>query len=196
MDTGDTSDANDAAMNRRLVVAGLASAAVPASFSVAAPPAKAAAVATLATTDDERLMREAIALAAEADFPFASLIVRDGTILARGRNSGKRRHDPTAHGEMVAIQNCLADHGPEALKGAVLYSSGEPCPMCMGAIIWCGIGRLVYAASIVELSAHMGQIMISCSEIADKAPFAKIEIKGGVLADEALDLFRRRDQPR
>jgi len=60
----------------------------------------------------------------------------------------------------------------------------------MGAIVWCGISRVVYAASIAELSAHIGQVMITCTEIAAKASFANIEITGGVLAEEAMKLFR------
>lgn len=176
---------DDLFASRRSVVAGLATAA----FCAANTPAKSAALTTAPRAEDERLMREAIALAAKADFPFGAVITRDGTVLARGLNLGKRRHDPTAHGEMVAIRRFLAEHGPDKLKGTTLYTSGEPCVMCMGAILWCGIGRVVYAASIVQLSAHIGQIAISCTEIANKTPFAKIEITGGVLATEAIKLF-------
>jgi len=138
---------------------------------------------------DIALMREAIALAAEADPPFGAVIVGDGKVLARGLNLGKRMQDPTAHGEMVAIRRALAEHGPEALRGATIYTSGEPCPMCMGAILWCRISRVVYAASIEELSSRLGQIMVPSAEIAAKAPFARVDVTGGVLADEALKLF-------
>jgi tRNA(Arg) A34 adenosine deaminase TadA len=103
---------------------------------------------------------------------------------------GKRTQDPTAHGEMVAIRKSLADSGPESLKRTTLYTSGEPCVMCMGAIVWCGIKRVVYAASIAEIEAHLGQIRISCTEIAQKTSFETIDISGGVLADEALKLFK------
>ena len=144
-----------------------------------------------ATARDIELMREAIALAAEADMPFGAVIVKDGKTLARGRNSGKRLRDPTAHGEMVAIHQCLAEHGPEALRGATIYTSGEPCPMCMGAILWCRVGRVVYGASIPQLSTKIGQIMVPCAEIAEKTPFTTVEITGGVLAEEALQLFDR-----
>jgi tRNA(adenine34) deaminase len=144
------------------------------------------------TTDDTTWMREAIALAAEADLPFGAVIVKDGLVLARGLNSGKRLKDPTAHGEMVAIHNCLAEHDPDALRGATLYTSGEPCPMCMGAILWCRIGRVVYAASIDELSTKLGQIMVRSTEIAARTPFHTVEIAGGLLADEALALFDRK----
>jgi len=167
--------------SRRRVAAGLAGIAV-------APAAPAAAVEAPAA--DETLMREALALAAQADLPFGAVIVRDGEILARGMNSGKREKDPTAHGEMVAIRRFLSVYGPEALRGTTLYTSGEPCPMCMAAIIWCGIGRVVYGASITQLSAVIGQIMLPSAEVAAKTDFAMIEITGGVLADEAIRLFR------
>ena len=118
------------------------------------------------------------------------MIVGDGGVLARGRNLGKQERDPTAHGEMVAIRNFLAAHGPEKLKGTTLYTSGESCPMCMGAIVWCGISRVVFGASIAELATKIGQIMITDAEIAAKTPFADIALTGGVLAEEALVLFK------
>ena len=174
------------AISRRAAMAGAAAMTI----STGAEPARAEAVQTPATPDDEKLMREAITLAAEADFPFGAVITRDGAILARGKNMGKETHDPTAHGEMVAIRHFLAAHGPEALKGTTLYTSGEPCAMCMGAIVWCGIARVVFAASVPQIAKFLGQIEISCTEIAQKTPFEKIEITGGVLAAEALKLFK------
>ena len=90
---------------------------------------------------------------------------------------------------MVAIRRCLAEHGREALRGSTLYTSGEPCAMCMGAIIWCHIGRLVFAASIAQLATKIDQIMVTSAEIAEKERFAPITITGGVLAEEALALF-------
>ena len=90
---------------------------------------------------------------------------------------------------MVAIRRCLAAHGSAALRGTTLYTSGEPCAMCMGAILWCHMGRLVFAASIAQLAAKIDQIMVSSAELAAKAPSAPIAISGGVLADEAMALF-------
>ena len=136
-------------------------------------------------------MRLAIEEARRGDFPFGAVIVRDGRVIARGRNLGRRNDDPTAHGEMVAIRRSLASHGSTSLRGATLYTSGEPCAMCMGAILWCRIGRLVFAASIDQLATRIDQIMISSRESAAKAGFAPIEITGGVLADEAMKLFAK-----
>ena len=143
-----------------------------------------------ATEADQRFMRLALAEAALGDYPFGAVIVSDGEVLARGRNLGKQEQDPTAHGEMVAIRNFLAAHGPERLKGTTLYSSGESCPMCMGAIVWCGISRVVFGASIAELATKIGQIMVTDAEIAANTPFADITLTGGVLAEEALALFK------
>jgi tRNA(Arg) A34 adenosine deaminase TadA len=140
--------------------------------------------------DDARFMQLAIEEAAKADFPFGSVIVKDGEVLARGHNRTHAERDPTAHGEMVAIRAFLAEHGPDALKGTTLYTSGEPCCMCMGAIIWCGIGRVVFAASIGQLATKIGQIMLTAEEIAAKAPFASIDVTGGVLANDAIGLFK------
>jgi Cytosine/adenosine deaminases len=62
--------------------------------------------------------------------------------------------------------------------------------MCMGAIIWCGIGRVVFGASIAQLATKIGQIMVTDSEIAAKTPFLDIAVTGGVLAEESMKLFK------
>jgi tRNA(adenine34) deaminase len=170
--------------SRRAIITTLASAAIlPAGHLVAA---------TNASPDDERFMRIALDEARQADFPFGAVIVRDGQVLTRGRNLGRTNGDPTAHGEMIAIRRCLAEHGITALRGSTLYTTGEPCAMCMGAILWCRVGRLVFAASVQQLATTLDQIMISSADIAAKAPFVAITITGGVLADEAMQLFGKK----
>jgi len=170
---------------RHLVTAALGAAALP-----AASRALARALDTPATEQDVAFMRLALEEAAKGDFPFGAVITRNGKVLAKGRNLSKQQRDPTAHGEMVAIRRFLAEFGPEELKGTTLYTSGESCPMCMGAIVWCGISREVYGASIAELATKIGQIMITGQDIADKTPFAEISLTGGVLAEESLALFK------
>ena len=174
---------NDIAPTRRSIITGLAAAAtLPATAALAAAPSAA---------EDESFMRMAIAEARRADFPFGAVIVRDGKLIARGRNLGRSTDDPTAHGEMVAIRRALAAHGSKALKGATIYTSGEPCAMCMGAILWCRFGRLVFAASVDQLATKIDQIMISSADLAAKTTYAPISITGGVLADEAMKLFAK-----
>ncbi|MEP9352231.1 nucleoside deaminase [Xanthobacter sp. KR7-65] len=155
--------------------------------------ARADATTGPARTQDEGFMREALAMAAEGDTPFGTVIVRDGQVMARGPNLTRRLADPTAHGEMVAIRRFLAARTPEELKGTTLYSSGEPCAMCMGAILWCGIDRVVYGASTQDLAARITRLpmpaLTIATAMAQQAPFLKVEITGGVLRDEALALF-------
>jgi tRNA(adenine34) deaminase len=169
--------------SRRGIVIALASTTV-----LCADPPLAAAYAS---ADDERFMRLALEEARQGDYPFGAIIVRDGEVIARGRNLGKTNDDPTAHGEMVAIRRCLADRGSAALRGSTLYTSGEPCAMCMGAILWSHIGRLVFGASVGQLATRIDQIMVPSADIAANAPFAPITMTAGVLADEAMKLFNK-----
>jgi guanine deaminase len=172
--------------NRRRALSLLAGGAL----SGSAPrPAPAKSRPSHARPEDAAFMRLALEEAAKGDFPFGAVIVREGKVAARGHNVGATTNDPTAHGEIVVIRSFLAERPAAELKGATIYTTGEPCPMCMSAILWCGFGRVVYAASIGELARRMGQIMVTSRKIADAAPFATIEITGGVLAAEALALF-------
>ena len=170
--------------SRRSFIGGVASTA----FS---PAIALAAAGDQASAEDLRFMRMALDEARQGDFPFGAVIVRDGSVVARGRNLGRTNGDPTAHGEMVAIRRCLADHGSATLRGSTLYTSGEPCAMCMGAILWSRVGRLVFAASTAQLATKIDQIMLASADIAAKAPFVQISITGGVLADEAMQLFAK-----
>jgi tRNA(adenine34) deaminase len=168
--------------SRRSIVVALASTAV-----VSSGPALAQSEVS---PEDERFMRMALDEARQGDYAFGCVITRGDEVIARGRNLGKTNDDPTAHGEMVAIRRCLADHGSAVLRGATLYTSGEPCVMCMGAIVWCGIGRVVFAASVPQIGSLMNQIMITNAEIAARATWDPVKLTGGVLADEAMRLFR------
>jgi len=182
--------ANRFQISRRKGLAALLGAGLAGVFASAPENASAGASLTPPQPEDERFMRLAIAEAAKGDFPFGAVIVRDGDVIASARNLGKTNHDPTAHAEMDALRQVVAAGATAALKGATLYASGEPCPMCMGAIIWGGIGRVVFAASIAELSTKIGQIMMTSKQLADATPFAKIELTGGVLAADSLALFK------
>ena len=87
--------------------------------------------------------------------PFAALVVRDGKILATGTNQVTTAQDPTAHAEIVAIRGaCQAIHDFQ-LSGCELYTTCEPCPMCMGAIYWARLGK-VYFANTREDAARIG----------------------------------------
>ena len=88
----------------------------------------------------------AVANVADGGGPFGALIVRDGAVLATGQNRVTRDNDPTAHAEVLAIRRACADLGDFSLAGSVLYTSCEPCPLCVAACLWARLDRVVYAA--------------------------------------------------
>jgi tRNA(Arg) A34 adenosine deaminase TadA len=85
--------------------------------------------------------------------PFAALVVADGTVLAKGTNRVTTVQDPTAHAEITAIRAACSARGDFRLEGCTLYSTCEPCPMCLGAIYWARLDRVVYAASRSDAAA-------------------------------------------
>jgi guanine deaminase len=98
----------------------------------------------------EEFMRRAIALSRKnletmAGGPFGAVVVKDGRIVGEGRNDVLATNDPTAHAEIVAIRDAARRLGTFDLSGCEIYTSCEPCPMCLGAVLWARIGRLYYA---------------------------------------------------
>ena len=99
--------------------------------------------------DDAAFMRRAIALADASvatleGGPFGAVIVRDGRIVGKGANRVTTDHDPTAHAEIVAIRDACRTLSTFSLEGCVIYTSCEPCPMCLAAIYWARISAIVY----------------------------------------------------
>ncbi len=85
--------------------------------------------------------------------PFGAVIVRNGEIVATGVNRVTRDHDPTSHAEINAIRAASQELGTFRLDGCELYSSCEPCPMCLGAIYWAGVKRVYYGAESEDAAA-------------------------------------------
>ena len=100
------------------------------------------------TEQDKIFMREAIRLADESvkngGGPFGAVIVRNGEIVAGSANSVTRDNDPTAHAEVNTIREACRKLGTFDLSDCVIYTSCEPCPMCLGAIYWAHISRIYY----------------------------------------------------
>jgi tRNA(Arg) A34 adenosine deaminase TadA len=99
---------------------------------------------------NEKFMREAIRLSLREvrrgqGGPFGAVVVRDGKVVGRGRNQVTSANDPTAHAEIVAIRAACKRLGMFRLDGCVLYTSCEPCPMCLSAIYWARVGNVYYA---------------------------------------------------
>lgn len=100
--------------------------------------------------NSEEIMEHAIALALKniqtnCGGPFAAVVVKDGEIIAECANHVTTQHDPTAHAEVVAIRNACKKLGTFQLDGCEIYTTCEPCPMCMGAIYWARLDAVFYA---------------------------------------------------
>jgi tRNA(Arg) A34 adenosine deaminase TadA len=100
----------------------------------------------------DALLQRAVALARRnvreaGGYPFGAVLAHDNTVLHEAVNECAQTGDPTAHAEMVALREAGRDHGPDALAGGTMYASGIPCPMCLAAMHFAGIERVVYAFS-------------------------------------------------
>lgn len=122
--------------------------------------------------------------------PYGSIVVnRDGKILAKAHATVHMGHDPTAHAETSALKKAAKRQKNHKLEGCLLYSTAEPCIMCMGACIWARIAHVYFGVTLDDLLA-LGheQVMISDKAIALKAPWS-IQVTSGILRNECLKLY-------
>ncbi|WP_150135030.1 nucleoside deaminase [Streptomyces hyaluromycini] len=126
-----------------------------------------------------------------ARYPFGAVFVHSGRVLGRGVNASAE--NPSYHGEMVAMADYVRRAGNQGWAATTLYSTAEPCAMCMSACVWAGVGQVVWGTSIEELGrTGLVQIAIPAAEVARAAsPFYSPELLGGVLAGTTDALFRQ-----
>ena len=143
--------------------------------------------------DNNKFMRMAIELSKQSvergGGPFGAVIVRDGEVVATGSNSVTLNNDPTAHAEVSAIRAACAAAGTFDLSGCEIYTSCEPCPMCLSAIYWAGIGKIYYANTRNDAAA----IGFDDAFIYEQIPLAPAERtipSLPLLRTEGLEAFR------
>jgi tRNA(Arg) A34 adenosine deaminase TadA len=142
---------------------------------------------------DADFMRRAIALADERmrageGGPFGAVVVKDGRIAGEGWNRVVATQDPTAHAEVVAIRNACAELGTFDLSGATIYTSCEPCPMCLGAILWARLDRMCYAADRIDAAKIGFDDEAFYVEVAKPIDGRRLPTER-ILADEARAVF-------
>jgi tRNA(adenine34) deaminase len=181
-------------MSRREFGSSVAAIACGSSLPAAAASSHPPDLAAMPPSAHAAAMRLAIAEArGNPVFPFGAVIVRaaDRRVMATGVNKGSA--NPTFHGEIVAIDDYAVRQGNRGWNEAILYTTGEPCPMCMSAIVWAGMGGVVWGTSIEQLCRFgIDQIRIPATAIIAAAPFYRGLILGHVLAAETDALFRNR----
>ena len=103
----------------------------------------------------DKFMKEAIkeaekGIASGDGGPFGAVVVKDGVIVGKGQNKVLKNNDATCHGEMEAIKSASKKLGTFDLSGCVLYTTGEPCPMCLSACLWANIEKVYYGCSLMD----------------------------------------------
>ena len=140
-----------------------------------------------------RFMSRAIELSIESvksgGGPFGSVIIKNNEIISEGMNRVTKNNDPTAHGEIVAIRNACKNLNDFSLKGCELYTSCEPCPMCLSAIYWSRIDKIYYANTRDDAKKIDFDDSLIYSELAKKIKERKIPTTQ-LMRDEALQGFK------
>ena len=146
-------------------------------------------------TDAVKFMKKAIRISVanvenQKGGPFGAVIVKDGKIIARGSNQVTTSNDPTAHAEVVAIRKACKALKTFQLSGCEIYTSCEPCPMCLGAIYWARPDKLYYANSKEDAAAIQFDDQFIYEEIAKPVGERKLFTKQ-ILREKAQEAFEK-----
>ncbi len=143
---------------------------------------------------DEKCMRLAIERTREGiragQSPFGAVIVLGGKVVAAAHNTVWRDHDPTAHAEVNAIRQAASALARIDLSGATLFTTCEPCPMCLAATHWAKIDRVVYGASIEDAAAAgFSELHVSARDLARQGR-SPLRVDAGPCREECCELFK------
>ncbi len=147
-----------------------------------------------AALDEERMASliafTARSLTTERPVPFGSSIIhtRSGELLLRALNAVAREFDPSSHAEVRAIRLATKKLKNISLAGYTLYTTCEPCPMCMSTALWAGIDRVVYGATIEDANRHCRQIHIHATEVVERSDM-RCDVDGPVMREQCYALF-------
>jgi tRNA(Arg) A34 adenosine deaminase TadA len=138
---------------------------------------------------DDRLVRHVIDLSREAraagNHPFGALLALDGAVALTARNTVHTDRDPTAHAETNLVTDAIRRLTPDEIARSILYTSCEPCAMCVGKAYWAGIRSVVYALPAEELAKLAGgSFLVPCRDLFGRAA-DPVTVIGPVLMDEA-----------
>ena len=125
--------------------------------------------------------------------PFAALVVKDGVVIAQGTNCVTSTNDPTAHAEIVAIREACRALGDFQLSGCEIYTTCEPCPMCLGAIYWARPAKVFFATTSKDAAAYGFDDSFIFEQVKLPVPQRKIPTVQ-VMREEALEAFRAWEQ--
>jgi guanine deaminase len=143
--------------------------------------------------DESEFMKGAIATTREGiaagQTPFGSVVVKGGRIVAATHNTVWRDTDPSAHAEVNCLRRAAKELGTIDLSGCTLYSTCEPCPMCLAAIHWAKVDRVVFGATIDDAAkAGFHELRVAAAELA-RLGGSPLKVESGLLREECAALF-------
>lgn len=144
---------------------------------------------------DKEYMNLAIELSSKTYYPYGAVIVKDNEIIGRSDADVPVSKTGFSHAELRAIEDAMEHLGghlcAEGGKGVTIYSSCEPCAMCMGAILYTGIDRLVYGATLEDSKECVNEILAKSNDIANACSNRRIEIIPEFQQEEAVKVLKR-----
>ena len=147
-------------------------------------------------TEDELFLDQAIQLAREAELdgevPVGAIVVKEGRVIGRGRNSPIALSDPTAHAELLALRDAGATLGNYRLEGATLYSTLEPCVMCAGALVAARVARLVFGARDLRFGGVRSKFRLADTDILNHRVTVVENIRSAECAELIREFFEKR----
>lgn len=129
-------------------------------------------------------------LITQSPVPFGAMVVnsRTGEELARAVNAVRKENDPSSHAELRTVRKAARKLRSPSLRGYTMYTTCEPCPMCMSNALWAGLDRIVFGATIEDASRHCRQIYVPAKEVARRSDMETV-VDGPVLRSACYELF-------
>lgn len=130
----------------------------------------------------------------EGGRPFAAVLVRDGKVIGRGVNHMLKNHDPSSHGEMEAIRDAAQKLKTTNLEGSTIYASGQPCPMCVGAILMTNIKSVFYAydnTAAERYGLSTASVYQKMGLVKEKLPITFEQLDVGIKIDDVYKGFKK-----
>lgn len=145
-------------------------------------------------SEDEKFIDIAIELSKKAIYPYGAIIVKNGEIIGRSDSDVPVSKTAYSHAELRAIEDAMDHLGghlcAEGGKDCVIYSSCEPCAMCMGAILYTGIEKLVYGATLEDSKECVNDILVKAQIVADNCKNRNIKIISELHRDKAIEVLK------
>ena len=140
---------------------------------------------------DKEFMQLTVRKANEEKAPFAACIVKNNKVIVWDHSRVRQNNDPTSHGETETIRSACRKLRTPDLSGCILYTTCQPCPMCLAACYWARINRVVYGATLMDSKKEGWKEIDVSGKLAKKIVGNKVKLKGGIMRKECMMLLSK-----